>query len=101
MPATCNVLVIGGGIAGLSAALAARRLGASARLIESAPHELRGGNARHARNFRIAHDAPAFYAPGAYPADEFLSELVKTTAGRIDADLARALITDTKDAAPG
>ncbi|MGO8739677.1 FAD-dependent tricarballylate dehydrogenase TcuA [Rhodoblastus sp.] len=100
MPATCNVLVIGGGIAGLSAALAARRLGASARLIESAPQGLRGGNARHARNFRIAHDAPAFYAPGAYAADEFLSELIKTTAGRIDADLARALIADTNDTAP-
>jgi tricarballylate dehydrogenase len=97
---TSNVLVIGGGIAGLSAAIVARELGASVRLIESAPQGLRGGNARHARNFRIAHAEPAFYAPGAYAGGEFLSELVKITAGRIDADLARSLIADTSDAAP-
>ena len=97
MPTTWEVLVIGGGVAGLSAAIAARRLGASARLIDSAPQGLRGGNARHARNFRIAHATPNLYAPGAYAVDEFLSELVMTTAGQTDMELAHSLIADTTD----
>ena len=53
-----EVMVIGGGIAGLSAAIAAREAGARVHLIECAPRHHRGGNARHARNLRIAHDAP-------------------------------------------
>ena len=97
MTTTWDVLVIGGGVAGLSAVIAARRLGGSARLVESAPLALRGGNARHARNFRIAHAEPEFFAPGAYPEDEFLSELVRTTGGGTDAELARSLIADTTD----
>ena len=97
VPTTWDVLVIGGGVAGLSAVIAARRLGAAARLIESAPLALRGGNARHARNFRIAHAEPQFFAPGAYTEHEFLSELVRTTGGGTDVDLARSLIADTTD----
>ena len=52
-----DVLVIGGGLAGLCAAIAARKRGASVRLVENAPYALRGGNARHARNFRAAHSS--------------------------------------------
>ncbi len=50
-----DVLVIGGGNAGLSAALTARRLGARVLVLECAPRELRGGNSRHTRNLRCAH----------------------------------------------
>ncbi len=92
--------MIGGGIAGLSAAIAARERGASVRLIESAPYGLRGGNARHARNFRVAHAEPAWHTPDDYSVDEFLSELIRITAGQVDADLARSLIADTTDVAP-
>jgi tricarballylate dehydrogenase len=53
-----EVLVVGGGSAGLCAAIAARRGGASVRLVEHAPAKLRGGNTRHARNFRLMHDRP-------------------------------------------
>jgi tricarballylate dehydrogenase len=98
--ATWDILVIGGGVAGLSAAIAARRRGASVQLIESAPRALRGGNARHARNFRISHERSTWYAPDAYTADEFMSELLKVSGGELDREIAWSLIRDTADIAP-
>ena len=50
-----DVLVIGGGNAGLCAALTARQAGASVLVLDSAPRHFRGGNSRHTRNFRCAH----------------------------------------------
>ncbi|PPQ31099.1 FAD-binding dehydrogenase [Rhodoblastus sphagnicola] len=93
------MVVIGGGIAGLCAAIAARRLGASVLLTESAPMALRGGNARHARNFRIAHDAPLWHTPGAYPAAEFSAELAKISGDRPEETLAGALIEESAQVA--
>ena len=52
-----DVLVIGGGNAALCAAISARRAGASVLVLEGAPKFYRGGNTRHTRNMRCAHDA--------------------------------------------
>ena len=52
-----DVLVIGGGNAALCAAISARRSGASVLVLEGAPKFYRGGNTRHTRNMRCAHDA--------------------------------------------
>jgi tricarballylate dehydrogenase len=52
-----DVLVAGGGNAALCAAIAARRLGAHVLVLEAAPKFYRGGNTRHTRNMRCAHDA--------------------------------------------
>ncbi|MCW2274630.1 FAD-dependent tricarballylate dehydrogenase TcuA [Rhodoblastus acidophilus] len=87
------VLIIGGGIAGLCAAIAARRLGVDAHVLESAPRVLRGGNARHARNFRIAHEKPVWHTPDAYSDAEFLAELRKT--GCPDEVFARGLVEES------
>jgi tricarballylate dehydrogenase len=87
-----DVLVVGGGSAALCAAIAARRSGASVRLVEQAPATLRGGNTRHARNFRLMHDRPAWYVPGAYGEDAFFKDLVRVTHGATDEQLARLLI---------
>jgi tricarballylate dehydrogenase len=73
----CEVLVIGGGSAALCAAIAARRRGAEVLMIDHAPFQWRGGNTRHARNFRIAHDQPDTYVPGSYPAAEFCADLAR------------------------
>lgn len=87
-----DVLVVGGGSAALCAAIAARQSGASVRLVEQAPAALRGGNTRHARNFRLTHDRPAWYVHGVYDEEAFFRDLVRVTGGATDERLARILI---------
>ncbi|HVX75591.1 MAG TPA: FAD-dependent tricarballylate dehydrogenase TcuA [Bradyrhizobium sp.] len=89
---TTDVLVVGGGSAALCAAIAARQSGASVRLVEKAPASLRGGNTRHARNFRLMHDGPAWYVPDLYREDTFFGDLLRVTRGATDERLARLLI---------
>src|ERR1700722_20292390 len=89
---TVDVLVVGGGSAALCAAIAARRSGVSVRMVEWAPAAMRGGNTRHARNFRLMHDRPAWYVPGAYGEDAFFRDLLRVTHGATDERLARVLI---------
>ena len=62
-----DVVVIGGGNAGLCAALTARQAGASVIVLECAPRHFRGGNSRHTRNCRCAHDAPTDVADRVVP----------------------------------
>jgi tricarballylate dehydrogenase len=97
LPAKWDVLVIGGGLAGLAAALTARACGASVLLLERAPHALRGGNARHARNFRFAHARPTRHAPGIYTTDAFAAELSKVSGD--NGELAASLVLDSADVA--
>lgn len=99
MPTATDVLVIGGGSAALCAAIAARQSGASVRLIEKAPATLRGGNTRHARNFRLMHDQPAWYVPDIYREEAFLQDLVRVTRGATDEGLAHLLIRGSVDIA--
>lgn len=87
-----DVLVVGGGSAALCAAIAARRLGASVRMVEQAPAKLRGGNTRHARNFRLMHDRPAWYVPGVYGEEAFFKDLLRVTHCATDEQLAHVLI---------
>ena len=87
-----DVLVVGGGSAALCAAIAARRRGASVRMVERAPATLRGGNTRHARNFRLMHDRPEWYVPDTYSEDSLVRDLARVTHGATDEKLARVLI---------
>jgi tricarballylate dehydrogenase len=93
---TYDVLVIGGGNAGLCAAISARRSGARVALLEGAPKFYRGGNTRHTRNMRCAHDAATDTLTGPYPEDEFFDDLLRVTEGNTDEDLARLMISDSK-----
>jgi len=52
-----DVVVVGGGNAAMCAAVAAARAGASVLVVEAAAKFYRGGNTRHTRNIRCAHDA--------------------------------------------
>lgn len=87
-----DVIVIGGGNAGLCAALSARQAGASVLVLERAPRHLRGGNSRHTRNFRCAHAAPTEQLTESYPVEEFLSDLNRVTESQGDPELSRLLI---------
>src|SRR3981189_2092799 len=92
-----DVLVIGGGNAALCAAISARRAGASVLVLEGAPKFYRGGNTRHTRNMRCAHDAATGILTGPYPEQEFFEDLLLVTEGQTDEELARFLIPGAKD----
>jgi tricarballylate dehydrogenase len=92
-----DVLVIGGGNAALCAAIAARRGGASVLVLEAAPKFYRGGNTRHTRNMRCAHDAATDILTGPYTEEEFWEDLQRVTGGQTDEELARMMIRESKD----
>src|SRR5512144_2348738 len=92
-----DVLVIGGGNAALCAAISARRAGASVLVLEGAPKFYRGGNTRHTRNMRCAHDAATEILTGPYTEEEFWDDLLRITDGQTDEELARFMIRESKD----
>jgi len=92
-----DVLVIGGGNAALCAAISARREGARVLVLESADAFWRGGNTRHTRNMRCAHDAATEILTGPYTEEEFFEDLMRVTGGRTDEPLARHMIHESKE----
>jgi len=92
-----DVLIIGGGNAALCAAISARRAGASVLVLEGAPKFYRGGNTRHTRNMRCAHDTATQHLTGPYTEDEFWDDLKRVTQGHTDEELARFMIAQSKE----
>src|SRR5690349_11023164 len=77
-----DVVVVGGGNAGLVAAISARHVAKSVLLLERAPTWRRGGNSRHTRDIRYAHAAGEPYTTGEpYPPDELLDDLQRVGGG--------------------
>lgn len=92
-----NVVVIGGGNAALCAAICASKKGATVVIIEHAPRSMRGGNSRHTRNLRLAHEAPTDVLTGRYLVDEYLQDLLKVTAGKTTLSLSKLLLETSKE----
>ena len=92
-----DVLVAGGGNAALCAAVAAARAGSSVLVVEAASKFYRGGNTRHTRNLRCAHDAATDTLSGPYAEEEFFDDLLRVTQGHTDEALARHMIHESKD----
>ncbi|MGA7322914.1 MAG: FAD-dependent tricarballylate dehydrogenase TcuA [Rhodomicrobium sp.] len=95
-----DVLIAGGGNAALCAAIGARKKGASVLVLEAASEFYRGGNTRHTRNMRCAHDAATETLTGPYIEDEFWDDLLRVTEGETNEELARHMIRESKGILP-
>jgi succinate dehydrogenase/fumarate reductase flavoprotein subunit len=103
-----RVVVVGGGNAGLCAAIAAREAGADVCLLERAPEALRGGNSAFTAGLMrtvyddvgdllrlvdsLTHEDLARTDFGSYTADDFLDTLARITEYRCDPKLASQLV---------
>lgn len=98
---TCwDVIVAGGGNAGLCAAIEAAEAGAKVLILDVAPKPYRGGNSRHTRNFRCMHRGPLSVLTGSYEEDEYFEDLLRVTKGKTDEDLARMTIRMSEECLP-
>lgn len=84
-----DVVVAGGGNAGVCATLSALEHGARVLLVERGDRESRGGNSKYTRNLRCASDL--------YPEDELLKDLIGVTGTEIDVELAKFTIHTSRE----
>lgn len=91
-----DLIVIGGGNAGLVTALSARQSGRRVLLLERAPVELRGGNTRHARSIRCVQATPDAHGSGTYLFDDFLRDLSNAGEGPINERLATMTVAESE-----
>lgn len=91
-----DVVVVGGGIAGISAALEARAAGAQVVLLEKAPAEQRGGNTRYSDcQFRLPHD-PDEFSPIGTTNQQMVEDFMRVTHQRANRDLVDVLVGDAR-----
>lgn len=92
-----DVVVVGGGIAGLSAALSAQQEGASVVLAEKATPRERGGNTRFAdAQMRFPNEADE-YGARPYSEAEMINDLMEISRGRANRSLIEALVKNAHD----
>lgn len=95
-----SLVVVGCGIAGLSAANRAVELGMDVTVLEKSPKEKRGGHTWHSESFRVASTEADLEQYGYefniddYAPDDFYADIMKQTNGRADEDLARTIVNE-------
>jgi tricarballylate dehydrogenase len=88
---SCEVLVVGEGIAGCTAALAANARGANVLLIEKAPKDVPHANtAFSGGSFRRTSEA--------YPAEKFYQDMTSLSGGRADPELTKVMVEGSRKA---
>ena len=93
-----DVVVVGCGIAGVSAGLRAAELGAEVAILEKSPERHRGGQTRFSESFRVPSAVTDLSGHGYefaipdYTPDDFYDDVMSRTNGRADPDLARAVV---------
>jgi tricarballylate dehydrogenase len=95
-----DVVVVGGGNAGLVAAITARRHVPRVLILERGSAAMRGGNTRHTRNIRCVHGHADAYNSGSYLFDELWRDLCAVGTGPSDEKLAE-LTVRASETAPG
>nr|WP_245902868.1 FAD-dependent oxidoreductase [Salinigranum rubrum] len=98
-----DVVVVGCGMAGLSAGLRAAELDRSVAILEKSPKEHRGGQTRFSESFRVPSAETDLsewgyeFAIDDYTPDQFYEDVMDRTNGRADPELVRTLV---ENAAP-
>jgi len=88
---TCDILVVGEGIAGCTAALAANARGANVLVIEKAPKDVPHANtAFSGGSFRRTSQV--------YPAEKFYQDMINLSAGRADPELTKIMVEESRRA---
>jgi tricarballylate dehydrogenase len=91
-----DVVVIGGGNAGLVAAITARRHASRVLILERAPAQMRGGNTRHTRNIRCVHAQADAFTTGPYPYEELWRDLCGVGTGPSNEKLAELTVRESQ-----
>lgn len=95
-----EVVVVGCGMAGLTAANRAAELGLDVAVLEKSPEEHRGGHTRFSESFRVPStdtDLEQYgyeFAVDDYTPEDFYDDIMSQTSGRADPELARTLVQE-------
>lgn len=102
-----DVVVVGHGISGLSAAISAHESGAETVILEKSPREKRGGHSRHAGGLfrfplpdpeRAKADFDLEDTPELYTEQDFFDDLMEVSKGRANDDLCTVFVENAYEA---
>lgn len=89
-----EVIVIGGGNAGLCAALSASKYSKEVVLVEAGSKPDRGGNSKYTRDIRYMHGKDR-YTGGEYLTPEFVDDVLRVTHNNTDRELLDLLVSES------
>jgi len=95
-----EIVIVGCGIAGITAGLRATELGRSVSILEKAPKKHRGGHTRFTESFRIPTaeiDLDAEFNVEDYSSSDFYSDIMKLTNYRADTELAEVVANESAE----